>query len=437
MDVNPPPSLTSPPWTGRTKRAVALVAVAFVFFLALQLLKAWTIVIVAAIIAYLLHPVVDFLDEHVLFVVRRKGVRRSLSVVITFVLLILVFALVAIIIVPPLVTQTEEFVEEVPELADSVEGELESLLSRPIIVGDQTIILWDELTRAFESEEGDSASSVDVVSTLQQAAGVLTAPALKIGTLAISLIFNLFFMIVIMFYLLKDGARFIDKIDDVTPVEYQGDVRRLIYELGRIWDAYLRGQILLGFIIGVTTTIVATVLGLPQPLVLGLVAGVLEVIPNIGPILAAIPAVLFALISPSTTIPGLEGLPFALIVAAIYSAIQQLEALFLVPRVMGSNLDLHPVVILIAVISGAAIAGVLGILLAAPTVATMRLVAVYIWGKLLDFDPFARMPSVDMPARRGSEPSLSTTRPRALTGQIVPEQSGEIIDDYDFDYPEG
>jgi hypothetical protein len=123
-------------------------------------------------------------------------------------------------------------------------------------------------------------------------------------------------------------------------------------------------------------------------------------------------------------------------VAATYTVIQQAEALFLVPRVMGRNLELHPVVILIAVISGAAVAGVLGIVLAAPTVATLRLFATYVWGKLLDFDPFARMPSVDMPARRQSEPSLSSTRPRALTGQIVPEQSGEIIDDYDFDYPE-
>ena len=429
MEANPPPSLTSPPWSGRTKRSVALVAIAFVFFLALQLLQAWTIVIIAAIIAYLLHPIVDFFDQRVLFAVGRDGVRRGLAVVSTFVLVILGFTLFAILIIPPLVTQSEAFIADVPDLADSVEEEMQVLLNRPITVGDQTIVLWDELTSAFEQEGEEDSPSFDVVTAIQQAATTLTNPALKIGTLAISLIFNIFFMIVIMFYLLKDGARFIDSIDDITPVEYQGDVRRLIYELGRIWDDYLRGQILLGFIIGITTTIVCAVLGLPQPLVLGLVAGMLEVVPNIGPIIASIPAILFALISESTTIPGLQGMPYALIVAATYTVIQQGEALFLVPRVMGRNLDLHPVMILIAVISGAALAGILGILLAAPSVATLRLVATYVWGKLLDFDPFARMPSVDMPARRQSEPSLSSTRPRALTGQIVPEQSGEIIDD--------
>jgi predicted PurR-regulated permease PerM len=435
MDANPPPSLTSPPWSGRTKRAVALVAIGFVFFLTLQLLQAWTIIIVAAIIAYLLNPVVNFIERRALFAIGHGGLRRSLAVVLAFVLVILGFALVAVLIIPPLVTQTEDFIEEAPDLADSVERELQDVLNRPITLGSETIILWDELTQAFE-QDSESPSNFDTVSAIQQVARAISAPALKIGTLAISLTFNIFFMIVIMFYLLKDGSRFIDNLDDITPVEYQGDVRRLIYELSRIWDAYLRGQILLGFIIGVTTTIACTMLGLPQPLVLGLLAGLLEVVPNIGPIISSIPAILFALISTSTTVPGLEGLPYALIVAATYTVIQQGEALFLVPRVMGRNLELHPVVILIAVISGAAVAGILGIVLAAPTVATLRLLATYVWGKLLDFDPFARMPSVDMPARRQSEPSLSSTRPRALTGQIVPEQSGEIIDDYDFDYPE-
>src|SRR5690606_31081742 len=121
---------------------------------------------------------------------------------------------------------------------------------------------------------------------------------------------------------------------DVVPVEYQGDVRRLIYELSLIWDAYLRGQLILGLVIGVETGLAAMILGLPQPLVLGLLAGLLEFIPNLGPILSAIPAVLFALISPSTTIPGLEGVLFVVVVAATYSVIQQTESLFLQPRIM-------------------------------------------------------------------------------------------------------
>jgi predicted PurR-regulated permease PerM len=236
MDANPPPSLTSPPWSGRTKRAVALVAIGFVFFLALQLLQAWTIIIVAAIIAYLLNPVVNFIERRALFAIGHGGLRRSLAVVLAFALVILGFALVAVLIIPPLVTQTEDFIEEVPDLADSVERELQDVLNRPITVGSETIILWDELTQAFE-QDSESPPNFDTVSAIQQVARAISAPALKIGTLAISLTFNIFFMIVIMFYLLKDGSRFIENLDEITPVEYQGDVRRLIYELSRICDA--------------------------------------------------------------------------------------------------------------------------------------------------------------------------------------------------------
>jgi predicted PurR-regulated permease PerM len=124
----------------------------------------------------------------------------------------------------------------------------------------------------------------------------------------------------------------------------------------------------------------------------------MELIPNIGPTLAAIPAALFALTSSSTTIPSLDaGLGFAVVVVIAYSGIQQLEAIFLVPRILGGSLDLHPFVVLIAIIIGADIAGILGVILAAPSAATLRLAVRYLRGKLLDEELFPALPPYTAP----------------------------------------
>jgi predicted PurR-regulated permease PerM len=175
----------------------------------------------------------------------------------------------------------------------------------------------------------------------------------------------------------------------VVPESYQGDVRRLMHDLGQIWNAYLRGQIVLCLVMGTAIYLVTLILGLPQPLVLGLIAGFLEFIPNLGPALSMIPAALFALTTDSATIPGLDaGVLYAVIVVAIYIHFQQLEAVFLVPRILGHSLDLHPFVVLIAILMGASLAGVLGVVLAAPMMATLRLGARYLRAKLLDEELF-------------------------------------------------
>jgi predicted PurR-regulated permease PerM len=407
---------------------VVLIVLGLSLLLALELLRAWMIVLIAVILSYLLNPVVNLIEQWVLFKLPFRRVRRSLAVLLTLILVILLIGLVVILIVPPLANQIQEFLDELPDLVTSYEKQLEDFLSRPITIGKQTIIPWEEITNFTSGDEESNQQPFDLVNAVQEAASALSSPVVDVATVAVSFVFNILFMFVIMFYLMKDGSSFIHHIEHITPIEYQGDVRRLIYELGFIWNAYLRGQLLLGIIIGVETGLVAAVLGLPQPLVLGLVAGLLEFIPNIGPILSSVPAILFALISPSTTIPGLDGLLFALVTAGAYVIIQQSEALFLVPRVMGQSLDLHPLAVLIGIISGAAVAGILGIILAAPVLATVRLLVLYIWGKLLDIDPFSE-PSFVRVHAAPKESVFDSVRAPALSSPIFPEQSGEIIDD--------
>src|SRR5690606_2600198 len=105
------------------------------------------------------------------------------------------------------------------------------------------------------------------------------------------------------------------------------------------------------------------------------------------------PALVLALFTDSLTLPFLPaGVTFALVVAVVYVAIQNFEAVVVVPRVMGGSLNLHPLVIIVGVLAGASLAGALGVILAAPIIASMRVIGQYIYGKLLDKPPFPTAP---------------------------------------------
>jgi len=115
---------------------------------------------------------------------------------------------------------------------------------------------------------------------------------------------------------------------------------------------------------------------------------VLNMIPTFGPILAAIPGVLAALISGSTRWPELENYWFALIVVGIYLLVVQLQANIIAPRVMGTAVNLRPAMILVGLMVGFQVGGLLGSLLAVPVIASIRDVSVYVWRKLIDADPW-------------------------------------------------
>lgn len=426
MLSNPPPSLTSPPWSNVTKRTVVLIVVGLALLVTIRLADAWSVIIVSIILSYLFYPLVDFTDKNALGRIRHPELRRVLAVFITFIIIILGFILTVVLVVPPVVSQMSALGENVPEMVSSAQDKARDYLDRPVKYGDQTFNFWEEFVEGDEETIGTTESDTpDITSRVRDAVNVLSEPAVGVASVAANLLFNAFLVFALMFYLLKDGGKFIDKLDEIVPVEYQGDTRRIIYELGLIWNAYLRGQILLGIIMGVTTGFTAAALGLPQPFVLGLLAGLFEFVPNIGPIIAGIPAVIFAVISESSTIPGLEGGLFAVIVILAYFILQQVEALVIVPRVMGRNLDLHPFVVMAAVLFGASLAGILGVILAAPTIATVRLLIIYIYGKLMDRDPFTQTKSVRIPAQEDA--ILPSAEKPALGEPEVPDREGEIV----------
>ena len=171
----------------------------------------------------------------------------------------------------------------------------------------------------------------------------------------------------------------------------------LLRRIVRLWMLYIKGQLLMSLIIGLLTFLVGLGIGLPYAFFLGLLAGVLETVPNIGSLIALVPAVVVALWQGSRFI-HVQNWVFALIVVGAYLVVQQVGELVIPPRIMGKRLDLPAIVVLLVVILGAAVGNIVGAYLAVPLVVTVREVARYVIRKVRKLPPFpdsGNSPSLD------------------------------------------
>ncbi len=356
-------------WDKSTKRIVAVAGILFLTLVLYQFRGLLRPLLLAGLIAFIFIPVIDFLED-------RIGFHRGIASALVF--LTLLIAMLAILAAP---------VTAVPSIRRAIMSARVDL--RQII---------DEIGAFFSREieiagyEFDlSLVSQELSSALRRLVENLAQGSLDLVLSVASGAFWIVFVLVVSFYLVKDAHRISNQAVGLAPPGYQGDAMRLHDEIVQVWNAFLRGQLLLGSVMGGVTAIVTAALGLPYPWALGLFAGFMEVIPNIGPVLAAIPSVLLALIQGSAFIP-LGNFWFAVLVAGTYAMLQLLENNLLGPRILGHTLELHPLAVLIAVLAGGQLAGILGILLAAPTLATFRVLGRYVLSRLYDRDPFAQFP---------------------------------------------
>jgi predicted PurR-regulated permease PerM/phosphoglycolate phosphatase-like HAD superfamily hydrolase len=272
-------------------------------------------------------------------------------------------------VVPAAVDRISRLNVNLQQLAD----QLIEFLSQPFVLFGYTLSLEDFVG--------------DIQGTLQD---LLQPFASQTVTLFFNVVSSLLWVVsitIISFYLVKDADRLRGFLDRMAPPGYTEELARLREEINQVWKAFFRGQVVLGFVVGIVVWIAMSIVGLPNAGVMGLLAGLLEVVPTFGPVLATIPALLVALFLGSVYLP-LSNFWFAVLVLGIYTMIQQLENAYLVPRIMGRRLQLHPVVVFIGVLAGGFLAGTIGVLLAAPVIATFRVVLGYLYAKLLDQEPF-------------------------------------------------
>lgn len=180
------------------------------------------------------------------------------------------------------------------------------------------------------------------------------------GSLASATISTVGWTIMVLFlsfYLVKDHKTLFDSMVKMAPRSYQEDLIQLSEGISVTWNAFLRGQLVLCMVVGTIIFVIALIIGLPNAITLGVIAGLMELIPTFGPILAAIPAVLIAAIQGDASWLGSLMSPFwfAMLVLGIYGFVYQFENYYLVPRIIGHHLQLHPLVVVLGVLAGASV----------------------------------------------------------------------------------
>lgn len=365
----PSPEITSPRWQPGTRLAVGVLLLVAVVAVGYRLRQLLAPAILALLLAYLLQPLAAGLRT-------RLRLSRALSVLLAYLIVGLVLAGLGTGMGFAISQQVAGLVADLRHISRDIPLALEQLGHLTLALGPWTL---DLSTVNLDPLLSSLASALQ---PLLSQTGALIASAASATASAVGLIV---LVLVLSVYILLDLESLGRSIAAAAPPDYRGDVQRLLQESGTVWQAFLRGQLILAVAVGALVAAVLTALGVRFSLVLGLIAGLLEFVPIFGPAIAGLIAVVVALFQGSNWW-GLPPLGFALLTLAVFFLIQQVENTVLVPRILGLSLRLSPVFVLLGALAGGALAGVLGILLAAPVMATLRLWLGYVYRKVVGLD---------------------------------------------------
>jgi predicted PurR-regulated permease PerM len=320
------------------------------FFIALGFLIIWflyierailTPFILAAIFAYLFNPVVNFFSNKI-------KLPRAISVII-------IYAVIIGIIITGSVSFTKRILNESFELT-----QFATTLSKE--ANHQIAILPDWIKPAV-SETLYSLENTKIFSSPSD---------LSFFPKAFSKILSFIIFLFSAFYFLKEGRGMRDKLLNLLPNDYKFETEILLRKINTALGSYLRGQIFLVLLVSTVLFIALSVLGVKFALILAIFSGLAEIVPIIGPIVAASVAAIAAFIGGTSNF-SLLPLQTAIVVVLIYTIVRQLQDYLVNPYIMGKITKLHPLVILFAVLAGEHIAGILGLILAVPIAGILRI----------------------------------------------------------------
>lgn len=363
-----------PRWDATTKVLVSVILL-ILLGLAIYFFRIVFIpLIIGGIFAYLLQPVIRAIS-------RLTRLPHKVATTLLYSILLLLFVLLGAALSSMLASQARGLTNELTNFLDQVQeqgiGEISALgftLSTQSMIADVSTAIQDFIRSTPFTVLPHAAETALLV----------------------------VFTILAVFYLTRDAEEMLDWVQRLIPPQYQDDVRVILGEIDLVWSAFFRGQVILALVMMLIVTGVSVLLGLPQPFLLGVLAGLLEFLPSVGHAIWISIALPLALVAGSTWLPISNNSVFALLVFGAYIAFTQFDLNYLIPRIIGERVRLHPLVVIGGIIIGARVGGVLGIALAAPTIATLRIFGRYIYALLFDMDPFPHI-NTETPSQPGKD----------------------------------
>jgi predicted PurR-regulated permease PerM len=345
----------------RIRRAgqVAWAIVGLAALVGLLLLAGWFVrvifppLLLAGALVFVLHPVVSRFQRH--------GLPRAFGTGLTYGLILGIIVLAGLLVYPLVRSQADDLRDEWPSIESDLEVWVDDLAETtedwPISVPPYDEI-EDEV--AGNNENDDDVSIGETVEQVRDIGGRVFHVALII-----------FLAPVIAFYLLVDLPRLGVVSRSLIPQQSRGEVLHVANRLNRAIGGFFRGQLLVAFIVGTMVSIGLAIIGLDFWILVGMIAGIFNIVPLIGPWVGGIPAVAIAL----TT----EDVRTAIIVVLIMAGAQQIDNHFISPMVMQRAVKLHPAAVLLALLAGGTIGGFLGLLMAVPLAAVLKIVIGHLW----------------------------------------------------------
>ena len=302
-------------------------------------------ILVSVFLYFLFAPIIDFLE--------RKKIPRSIGIIILYVGLILIAVISIVNVFPTLMEQFKDLVNKMPKIVDQTTNQLGLLEDW---LGSQNYVEIKDI----EQKIADYA--VVFIGGITGGIGAIFSVLSNVTLIILTVPF-------ILFYMFKDGHKFPKAMSQFLPPSLRNEAIHIAKETSETLASYIQGQTLVCIFVGIGTFIGYSIIGLPNALILGLVAAITNIIPYFGPFIGGAPAVIVAaLISPK----------LALLVVLIILIVQQIDSNLISPYIMGKKLNIHPLTIILLLLFAGNFAGVMGMILAVPTYAICKVVVVNI-----------------------------------------------------------
>ncbi|GAB4520646.1 MAG: AI-2E family transporter [Anaerolineales bacterium] len=378
--------MLSPPWSATTKLVAGLSFAALIggMIIYFRGIVGW--LLLAFVLTYLLHPVVHGLSK-----VTRLSWRASVNVVYLLVLLLLIGSFTATGVA--IVQQFQALIETINRRLSELPAFLDNISQVYTIANLYTI----DLRQLDLSSIGQQLIS-SLQTVLSQAGSILSA----VATSAVSLMGWLLFVLLVSYFVLSDSGQVPDMVRYLHIPGYDYDVRRMGREFNRIWNAFLRGQILIIALVILASGLLLSILGMRFAFNVALLVGLARFVPYIGTFTTDIIIFLVAIFQSGNYL-GMSQTSYAFLVLGMAILLDQVFDNIISPRILGQSLGVHPAAVLIGAILAARLLGFVGLVLAAPVLASLRLLARYAFRKMLDMDPWpepeSQVPTLEIPGK--------------------------------------
>ncbi|MBX3003230.1 MAG: AI-2E family transporter [Anaerolineales bacterium] len=383
-------------WSATTKTVVGLSLVALLAAILVRFNYLIGPLLLAFIISYILHPWVERLA-------RATGLNWRAAVSLIFVAFLGLVVWLSILGGSAAVDQISALISSGQDLVTNLPEFASQLGSQTIHLGPFTIQLA-EVERVLEQEFNLSFVTLgqQLLSTLQPVLGQAGSLIGRLATGALSTLGWAAFVFVISYFLLVDAEGVPSFFAQIANTGHDADIRRIGRELSRIWDTFLRGQLLIITLVVVTYLILMTILGVHNALGLAFLTGLAKFVPYVGPLVAGATAALVAYFQPGGNYLGIEPFTYSVVVVVGTLVLDQIFDNLVSPRIFGKRLGVHPAAVLVAALVAASLLGFVGLLLAAPVLASAQLLFTFALRKMLDLNPWPKREAKAEPASSSS-----------------------------------